>query len=195
MIFVLFRIVIKEKLAPQRHLVPHSSIIDSIELNPNDLTTLRTKRLKFFAKRLSTKYKQTQFGKMSTFDENGWDVDETVALISILKSLKDRNESQTIGRVDWQHVTAEMFDVTSRERDIPELRERYKKLRNDYFTARYQSVTCQYYNMLNELFQNELAVEKQVESEEDMQQTEQANEYEDDTEEQKYAHTLHLERK
>ncbi|XP_034479190.1 uncharacterized protein LOC117785341 [Drosophila innubila] len=138
---------------------------------------------------------------MSTFEVDGWDVDETVALISILKSLKDRNESRTIGKVDWQHVAAEMSeslrdDVNSKERDIPELRERYKKLRADYFTARYRNVSCQYYNMLNDLFRNELAGGnnyKQVESEEDMQETEPSKEFEEDTEEQKYAHTLQLE--
>ncbi|KAL7736942.1 hypothetical protein ACLKA6_008807 [Drosophila palustris] len=132
---------------------------------------------------------------MSTFEVDGWDVDETVTLISILKSLKDKNVTRTLGEVDWQHVASEMSDVNSQNRNIPELREKYKKLRNDYFTARYRNISCQYYNMLNDLFRNELSGEsKQVELEEDnMQITQPAKEYEEDTEEQKYAHTLLLE--
>ncbi|XP_030558076.1 uncharacterized protein LOC115760739 [Drosophila novamexicana] len=134
---------------------------------------------------------------MTTFDSNGWNVDETVTLIGIIKSLKEVNGP---GKLDWQHVANQMVESKTtpngRSRSILELRDRFKKLRNDYFTARYRNRSCQYYNYLNDLLSDELSPRKQrAETEEDepKEQDLELDTGEDIKVEHKYAHTLQLE--
>lgn len=127
---------------------------------------------------------------MSTFETDGWDADETIALISIMKTLKDSNVTGNIGRKDWQYVANEMSeclrDANYGDRSIPELRERYKKLRNDYITARFRNRSCQFYNMLHNLFGNDMPIKmRQVEQEKDFEEVPEV--------EHKYADTLQLE--
>ncbi|XP_023160528.2 uncharacterized protein LOC111592515 isoform X2 [Drosophila hydei] len=133
---------------------------------------------------------------MSSFDSDSWSVDETVTLIGIIKSLKELHGA---GKWDWQRVANQMAESklwpNGYSRSVPDLRDRYKKLRNDYFTARYRNRTCQYFNYLADLLGDELASPKQqpeTDDEEPEQELE-LNPDEDIKVEQKYAQTLELE--
>lgn len=134
--------------------------------------------------------------KMSSFDSDSWSVDETVTLIGIIKSLKELHGA---GKWDWRGVANQMAESklwpNGFSRSVPDLRDRYKKLRNDYFTARYRNRTCQYFNYLADLLGDELASPKQqpeTDDEEPEQELE-LNPDEDIKVEQKYAQTLELE--
>ncbi|XP_062136592.1 uncharacterized protein LOC133845943 [Drosophila sulfurigaster albostrigata] len=133
---------------------------------------------------------------MNNFETDSWDANETVALIATIKSIKDQHENGTRLRMDWQQVAQEMANCLSahnQERSIPQLRQRYQKLRNDYFTARYRNRSCPYFNLLHDLFQNELSPEQDDSAEKEDEESQQPKHIEDDEMEQKYANTLQLE--
>ncbi|EDW09358.1 uncharacterized protein Dmoj_GI20463 [Drosophila mojavensis] len=133
---------------------------------------------------------------MSAFDSDSWTVDETMALIDIMKSLKGLHGP---GKWDWQRVASQMADSKcwpkGYSRSVSELRDRFKKLRNDYIMARYRNRTCQYFKYLNDLLGDELVSPKQQpETDDDEAQQElQLHPEEDIKVEQKYEQVQQLE--
>ncbi|EDW02154.1 uncharacterized protein LOC6560566 [Drosophila grimshawi] len=120
---------------------------------------------------------------MSTLESDGWQVEETITLIGILKSLKESNGAGKMCKFDWLQVANQMAQ-NGVNRSILELRERFKQLRMDYREANVCDSTCQYYNYLNDLLADELWQQEQADEQEE------EDDFEAEEQEQKYAHTL-----
>lgn len=137
---------------------------------------------------------------MSTYESDGWQAEETIALITIIKShKKDVNATGNTHKIDWQRVANEFVHSNGAQnrncRSISQLRERYAKLKNDYYTAQYRNRSCEYYNYLKDLLHNEQLHEHEEEEAdadaEELEEPELEEDYDEDLEE-KYAHTLQM---
>lgn len=134
---------------------------------------------------------------MSTFESDGWQAEETIAFLAIIKAQKEANAGSS-QKINWQHVARKFarskVAKICKRRSISDLRERYRKLKHNYYTAHYRNRSCEYYNYLKDMLQNQaLHEDESEEGEQDfLEEPEQEEEYVGELED-KYAHTLQIE--